>query len=129
MRVIQTVADLRAALDGERHINLVPTMGNLHEGHLSLVQSARERKGVVVASIFVNPLQFAPHEDFAQYPRTLARDLKLLLKSGCDIVFTPGAQEMYPDVQEFRVQPSATLGDTLEAFSGLVSLWASARSC
>jgi len=116
VRVIQTVADLRAALDGERHINLVPTMGNLHEGHLSLVQSARERKGVVVASIFVNPLQFAPHEDFAQYPRTLARDLKLLLKGGCDIVFTPGAHEMYPDVQEFRVQPSAALGDTLEGF-------------
>jgi pantoate--beta-alanine ligase len=116
VRVIQTVADLRAALDGERNISLVPTMGNLHEGHLSLVQSARVRKGVVVASIFVNPLQFAPHEDFACYPRTLARDLKLLATNGCDVVFAPNAQEMYPDPQDFKVQPSAALGDTLEGF-------------
>ena len=114
MRVIQTIAELRAELAGERHISLVPTMGNLHEGHLSLVRTARERKGVVVASIFVNPLQFAPHEDFAQYPRTLERDAELLLRAGCDIVFTPGVEEMYPEPQEFVVQPSAALGDALE---------------
>jgi pantoate--beta-alanine ligase len=116
VRVIQTIPDLRSALGGERDISLVPTMGNLHEGHLSLVQKARQRKGVVVASIFVNPLQFAPHEDFACYPRTLARDLKLLAISGCDIVFAPTDNEMYPDPQDFTVQPSAALGDTLEGF-------------
>ena len=116
MRVVQTIAKLRMALGEERNVNLVPTMGNLHEGHLSLVERARQREGVVVTSIFVNPLQFAPHEDFAQYPRTLERDGELLLKSGCDIVFAPDAKEIYPDTQEFRVQPAAALGDTLEGF-------------
>jgi pantoate--beta-alanine ligase len=114
MRVIQTIAELRSSLSTERHISLVPTMGNLHEGHLSLVQAARRREGVVVASIFVNPLQFAPHEDFARYPRTLDDDCDLLAEGGCDIVFTPGPQEMYPVPQEFRVQPSATVADVLE---------------
>ena len=114
MRVIQTIAELRAALAGERQINLVPTMGNLHEGHLSLVRMARNRNGVVVASIFVNPLQFAPHEDFALYPRTIERDTELLLQNGCDIVFAPDDKEMYPDPQEFVVRPAAALGDILE---------------
>jgi pantoate--beta-alanine ligase len=116
VRVIQTIAELRAALSGERDISFVPTMGNLHEGHLSLVRCARQRKGVVVASIFVNPLQFAPHEDFAQYPRTLERDAELLEKTGFDIVFAPVGQEVYPEPQDFMVQPSAALGETLEGF-------------
>jgi len=89
-------------------------MGNLHEGHLSLLRAARERDGIVVASIFVNPLQFAPHEDFASYPRTLERDCELLSAGGCDIVFAPRPQEMYPDPQEFKVQPSHGLADILE---------------
>jgi pantoate--beta-alanine ligase len=114
MRVISTIANLRTALSAERGINFVPTMGNLHDGHLSLVQVARQRKGVVVASIFVNPLQFEPHEDYATYPRTLDRDCELLAESGCDIVFTPSAQEMYPDPQAIRVQPGAALGGILE---------------
>src|SRR5258706_8118126 len=91
-------------------------MGNLHEGHLSLVRIARERDGaaLVVASIFVNPLQFAPHEDFATYPRTLERDCELLSKVGCDIVFAPEEEEIYPEPQEFKVQPPGRLADLLE---------------
>jgi len=77
-------------------------MGNLHEGHLSLVRIARERDGVVVASIFVNPLQFAPHEDFAKYPRTLERDCELLAAGACDIVFAPSEQEVYPEPRYTR---------------------------
>jgi pantoate--beta-alanine ligase len=114
VKLIQTVADLRAALSAERDVHFVPTMGNLHEGHLSLVRIARRREGVVVASIFVNPLQFAPHEDFAKYPRTLESDCELLAKGGCDIVFTPSPQEMYPEPQECKVHPPAAIGDILE---------------
>jgi pantoate--beta-alanine ligase len=112
--LVQSIAELRTALSAERDINLVPTMGNLHEGHLSLVRIARQRKGVVVASIFVNPLQFAPHEDFAKYPRTLESDRELLAQGGCDILFAPSAQEMYPEPQEYKVQPAAALADVLE---------------
>jgi pantoate--beta-alanine ligase len=89
-------------------------MGNLHEGHLSLVRIARERGGVVVASIFVNPLQFAPHEDFAKYPRTLERDCELLAAGACDIVFAPSEQEVYPEPQVYKVHPPACLADILE---------------
>src|SRR6202043_739304 len=89
-------------------------MGNLHEGHLSLVRIARERNGVVVASIFVNPLQFAPHEDFAKYPRTLERDCELLAAGGCDIVFAPSEREVYPEPQVYKVHPPARLADILE---------------
>ncbi|SRR6266404_806713 len=114
MQIIQTVSDLRRALTGSRNVTLVPTMGNLHEGHLSLVRIARERIGVVVASIFVNPLQFAPHEDFAKYPRTLERDTELLAAGGCDIVFAPSEQEVYPEPQGYKVHPPAGLADILE---------------
>src|SRR6202163_1166717 len=89
-------------------------MGNLHDGHLSLVRMARERGGEVVASIFVNPLQFAPHEDFAKYPRTLERDCELLAAGGCDIVFAPSEREVYPELQVYKVHPPARLADILE---------------
>ena len=114
MQLIQTIADLHAALRRPRDIILVPTMGNLHEGHLSLVRIARQREGLVVASIFVNPLQFAPHEDFKKYPRTLEHDCEVLAGAGCDIVFAPDVEEMYPEAQEFGVQPPAGLADILE---------------
>jgi pantoate--beta-alanine ligase len=114
MQIIQTVSDLRRALTGSRNVTLVPTMGNLHEGHLSLVRIARERTGVVVASIFVNPLQFAPHEDFAKYPRTLERDSELLADGGCDIVFAPSEREVYPEPQGYKVHPPAGWADILE---------------
>ncbi len=114
MQLVQTIADLRAAPRRPRDIILVPTMGNLHEGHLSLVRIARERRGLVIASIFVNPLQFAPHEDFKKYPRTLEHDCELLAGAGCDIVFAPAVEEMYPEEQEFGVQPPPGLADMLE---------------
>jgi pantoate--beta-alanine ligase len=117
MRMIQTAAELRDALSGRRDIHFVPTMGNLHAGHLSLVRLARQRPGLVVASIFVNQLQFAPHEDFATYPRTLERDCDLLAGGGCDMVFAPSAQEMYPEPQEYKVHPPAALADILEGSS------------
>src|ERR1700731_1333969 len=114
MQVIRTVAELRAALRAEHRPALVPTMGNLHAGHLSLVRIARERGGPVVASIFVNRLQFAPHEDFAKYPRTLERDCELLAGSGCDIVFAPADDEIYPEAQGYTVHPPPGLADILE---------------
>jgi pantoate--beta-alanine ligase len=89
-------------------------MGNLHDGHLSLVRMARERGGAVVASVFVNPLQFAPHEDFAKYPRTLEHDCELLAAGGCDIVFAPSEHELYPEPQEYKVHPPGCLADILE---------------
>lgn len=89
-------------------------MGNLHAGHLSLVKLAHARHACVVASVFVNPLQFAPHEDFATYPRSLNQDCELLNSGGCDVVFAPSPQEMYPQAQTCTVAPPAALADTLE---------------
>ena len=114
MQIIPTIAELRAALASGRNIALVPTMGNLHAGHLSLVRIARERGDIVVTSIFVNKLQFAPHEDFATYPRTLQRDCELLAGAGCDIAFTPDDREMYPEAQGYTVHPPQALTDILE---------------
>jgi pantoate--beta-alanine ligase len=128
VHLIRSIAELRTALKGRREVALVPTMGNLHAGHLSLVRIARERGGTVVASVFVNPLQFAPHEDFADYPRTLERDCELLADNGCDIAFAPSEKEMYPEPHSFTVQPPPELGGILEGalrpgfFSGVCTV-------
>jgi pantoate--beta-alanine ligase len=114
MQVIRTVAELRPALRAKRKPVLVPTMGNLHAGHLSLVRIARERGDLVVTSIFVNRLQFAPHEDFAAYPRTFESDCELLAGNGCDIVFAPADGEVYPEAQCYTVHPPPALADILE---------------
>ena len=114
MRIIHTIAELRQVLGGAGRGAFVPTMGNLHEGHLSLVRLAREQGGPVVASIFVNRLQFAPHEDFDTYPRTLERDCELLRGVGCDFVFAPSDAELYPQPQGYTVQPPGGLADILE---------------
>lgn len=105
MRLIHRVAELRTALDGARETAFVPTMGNLHAGHLSLIELAKRHGRPVVASIFVNPLQFGPDEDYARYPRTLEADCAQLEAAGCDIVFAPDGQEMYPEPQTYIVQP------------------------
>jgi pantoate--beta-alanine ligase len=105
---------MRLAIADHRNVSLVPTMGNLHDGHLSLVRAARRPEALVAVSIFVNQLQFAPHEDFDKYPRTLERDCELLALAGCDVVFAPSAQEMYPEPQQCLVQPPAALADILE---------------
>lgn len=114
MRVVHTIAELRQALAATRPAALVPTMGSLHEGHLALVKQARDHGGPVVASIFVNRLQFAPHEDFDHYPRTLERDCDLLKGVGCNLVFAPTESELYPEPQTYKVQPPGELADVLE---------------
>jgi len=105
MDIIHSVDDLRARLAAERSIALVPTMGNLHAGHISLVDIAHRHGKCVAASIFVNRLQFEPGGDFDRYPRTLERDCGLLEKAGCHVVFAPDEKEMYPGPQEILVTP------------------------
>ncbi|HLW25751.1 MAG TPA: pantoate--beta-alanine ligase [Steroidobacteraceae bacterium] len=114
MRIIESIAELRALKSTRPDVTLVPTMGNLHEGHLSLVRMARARPGLVVTSLFVNPLQFAPHEDFERYPRTFEQDCDLLAKEGCDVLFAPSVAQMYPVPQSIFVEPPAELADILE---------------
>jgi pantoate--beta-alanine ligase len=114
MQVIHSIAELRRTLARQNQTVFVPTMGNLHEGHLSLVREARRWGGPVVASIFVNRLQFLPHEDFDRYPRTLARDVELLSGAGCNFVFAPDEAELYPEPQVYKVTPPGALADILE---------------
>ncbi|MEN0107736.1 MAG: pantoate--beta-alanine ligase [Pseudomonas sp.] len=101
MNTVTTVRELRAAVAQARaegkDVGLVPTMGNLHDGHAALVEKAAQRVDFVVASIFVNPLQFGPKEDLASYPRTLAADKQRLIEAGCQLLFAPSVEEMYPD--------------------------------
>ncbi|HUO87811.1 MAG TPA: pantoate--beta-alanine ligase [Rhizomicrobium sp.] len=115
-RIVHTVAELRAQIAAWRkagaRIGLVPTMGALHDGHLSLVRATQSRAGKVVASIFVNPAQFAPHEDFDRYPRALESDAAKLAGVGLDLIFAPGVAAMYPEGFATRIEvggPSAGL--------------------
>lgn len=114
MQTIHKIRELRATLAGQLGTAFVPTMGNLHEGHLALVREAARCGAPVVASVFVNRLQFLPHEDFDQYPRTLRRDAALLAGAGCDILFAPSEAELYPEPQVYKVQPPPALADILE---------------
>ena len=114
MHIVHTIADLRAALAGRGRPAFVPTMGNLHAGHLSLVHTARQHGDVTVASIFVNRLQFLPHEDFDSYPRTWDADCSQLHAAGCDVLFAPREHDLYPAPQTYKVQPDAALADMLE---------------
>ncbi|MGA7595327.1 MAG: pantoate--beta-alanine ligase [Gallionella sp.] len=115
MQAVSTIAALRARLSRERDIVFVPTMGNLHEGHLNLVRRARAHGSCVVASIFVNPLQFGPSEDFDRYPRTLEKDCARL-QGLADVVFAPSVGEIYPEQQKIFVELPA-IADELEGAS------------
>lgn len=114
IRVLHTLEELRAATAGHASVGFVPTMGNLHQGHLDLVTLVRPRSTLVVASIFVNRLQFGPHEDFDRYPRTMAADVDALASVGCDLVFAPDERELYPVPQGYKVHPPTELADILE---------------
>ena len=96
MKTVRTVSELRAALEHQREIGLVPTMGAFHDGHLALLRAAREEGETVVVSVFVNPTQFVADEDFERYPRDEARDSELAEEAGADVLFAPSVEELYP---------------------------------
>lgn len=115
MKVVHTIEELRDQLRGQLRVAFVPTMGNLHQGHLALMKLARQHGDPVVASIFVNRLQFGPNEDFDKYPRTLQADIeKLERERDVYVLFAPNEKEMYPEPQSFQIQPPADLGGILE---------------
>lgn len=114
MLIAFTLAELRQHLQRFNRPAFVPTMGNLHQGHLHLLQVAKPLGDVLVASIFVNRLQFLPHEDFASYPRTFEQDCEQLRSQGCDVLFAPDEAQLYPQPQTFKVQPDPVLADILE---------------
>ena len=114
MQIVHTLSELRDILSAYRHPAVVPTMGNLHAGHLALVRQAKPLGDITVSTIFVNRLQFAPNEDFDTYPRTLDADCEQLQAAGCDLVFAPKEAEMYPQPQTFKVHPPTELADGLE---------------
>ncbi len=135
MKVIHSLAALHDALATPVRRVLVPTMGNLHEGHLRLIDTARAHGQQVIASVFVNRLQFGPHEDFDRYPRTLERDCEMLAARGCDLVFAPDEKEFYPQPQTFKVMPDPALADILEGhfrpgfFTGVCTVVMKLLSC
>jgi pantoate--beta-alanine ligase len=135
MKVISSIHEMRDQLRGQNRMAFVPTMGNLHEGHLSLMRLARQHGDPVVASIFVNRLQFGPNEDFDQYPRTLQADIEKLQKENVYVLFAPTERDMYPEPQEYRVHPPHDLGDILEGefrpgfFTGVCTVVMKLMSC
>ena len=109
MHIARTLDDLRAHLAPLGGVAFVPTMGNLHEGHIALVRQARPLGDATVASIFVNRLQFLPHEDFDTYPRTWESDCAQLRAAGCDVLFAPDERALYPEPQTCKVHPDPAL--------------------
>jgi pantoate--beta-alanine ligase len=135
MKLLHTLADLQSALGAFKHPAVVPTMGNLHAGHIALVKAAKPLGDVTVATVFVNRLQFGPKEDFATYPRTLEADCAQLQDAGCDIVFAPSESELYPEPQRFLIQPPEELANILEGafrpgfFTGVATVVMKLLSC
>ena len=135
MKIISSIDELRDQMRGQLRTAFVPTMGNLHEGHLSLMRLARKHGDPVVASIFVNRLQFGPNEDFDKYPRTFQADVEKLEKEGVYVLFAPTEKDLYPEPQEFRVRPPDDLGNTLEGefrpgfFTGVTTVVLKLFSC
>ena len=114
MQIARTIDELRQYLGAFQRPAFVPTMGNLHDGHLDLVRRAKPLGDVTVASIFVNRLQFLPHEDFDTYPRTWDSDCEKLRNAGCDVLFAPDEKALYPEPQSCKVHPDPALADILE---------------
>ncbi len=114
MHIVRTIAELRDLLAAFKRPAFVPTMGNLHDGHIALIEQAKPMGDVTVASIFVNRLQFLPHEDFDTYPRTWDSDCARLAAAGCDVLFAPDEKELYPEPQTYKVHPPPELADILE---------------
>ena len=114
MQIVHSIPELRHALRHAQRPAFVPTMGNPHAGHLALVAQARPLGDATVASIFVNRLQFQPHEDFDSYPRTFEADRAALEAAGCDVLFAPREADLYPQPQTFKVHPDGALADLLE---------------
>lgn len=135
MKIISSIEELRDQLSGQLRTAFVPTMGNLHEGHLSLIRLARKHGDPVVASIFVNRLQFGPNEDFDKYPRSFQSDVDKLEKEGVYVLFAPSEKDLYPEPQEYRVRPPDDLGNTLEGefrpgfFTGVTTVVLKLFSC
>src|ERR1700712_5143836 len=135
MKIVSSIEDLRDQLSGQLRTAFVPTMGNLHEGHLSLMRLARKHGDPIVASIFVNRLQFGPNEDFDKYPRTFQADVEKLEKEGVYVLFAPSEKDLYPEPQEYRVRPPDDLGNMLEGefrpgfFSGVTTVVLKLLSC
>lgn len=135
MKIISSIEELRDQLCGQLRTAFVPTMGNLHEGHLSLMRLARSHGDPVVASIFVNRLQFGPNEDFDTYPRTFQADVEKLEKAGVYVLFAPSEKDLYPEPQEYRVCPPDDLGNILEGefrpgfFTGVTTVVLKLFSC
>jgi pantoate--beta-alanine ligase len=114
MQIVHTIPELREALSPYKRPSFVPTMGNLHDGHIALVKQAKPLGDVSVSSIFVNRLQFAPHEDFDSYPRTLDADAERLKEAGCNVLFAPLEKHLYPEPQSYKVHPATDISDILE---------------
>ena len=135
MRIISDIQDLRAQMSGQNRVAFVPTMGNLHAGHLSLMKIAAVYGDPVVASIFVNRLQFGPNEDFDKYPRTMQSDVDKLEAEYVYVLFAPTEKDLYPEPQEYRVLPPTQLGDILEGefrpgfFQGVCTVVLKLLSC
>lgn len=121
MKLIKTIEEMRSVIkkcqQAGKTIGFVPTMGNLHKGHISLVSESKKDAAVTIVSIFVNPTQFAPHEDFNKYPRTLERDSKMLEEVGVDYIFAPDEKEMYPSQTKTLVMVGGDLTNSLEGCS------------
>ena len=105
MQIHSLIPELRAALQNRGRIAIVPTMGNLHAGHIALMTQARAHGNTVVATIFVNRLQFGPNDDFDRYPRTFQADCEKLAPAGVDVLFAPGEADLYPEPQQYHVDP------------------------
>ena len=135
MKIISDIQDLRDQLRGQNRAAFVPTMGNLHEGHLSLMRLAKQHGDPVIASIFVNRLQFGPNEDFDKYPRPFEADVEKLEKEGVYVLFAPTEKDLYPEPQEYRVEPPQNLGKILEGefrpgfFQGVCTVVLKLLSC